>query len=522
MSFQSLFIGKTGLQTHSEGLNVIGNNISNVNTLGFKSQDIHFQNLFSEAVVGTRANGQEDVRTGAGTSQLGMGVGVAQVRTNFEQGAFEPTNEATDLAIAGKGFFRTVDEEGGNYYTRAGNFRFDNQAVLRSPQGFALQGFAIEDGDVAGALSPVSLPVNDDGSISQDPEATDRVRIINNLGAPDPEIQDPVSDETDPFFSMIQRWDANAEPPLANADHVTGFTFYDAQGQGHSASIHFEKAAINTDDAKNRWEFVVALDNPGEDASAAAGTPGAGLLMSGVLTFDAAGELESMSAFTPTGGEHTNLDNWTLAPLSGEGLPQFQASFEDADGNALSQAVSLDLGLAAQGGWDAPQGQTAAAIGQDFAALPAFTDSSITEDFATTAFDGGAGSTLLTTEVDGFPRGFLQNIHIDDEGVLTGQFSNGQTEDLYQIPIFNFTNEFGLRREGGNNFTATLESGEPTTLAAGPESTGFIASQSLEQSNVDLAREFVSMISTQRGFQANGKVITTSDYLINNALQMKR
>ncbi|MDP3428071.1 MAG: flagellar hook-basal body complex protein, partial [Humidesulfovibrio sp.] len=123
---------------------------------------------------------------------------------------------------------------------------------------------------------------------------------------------------------------------------------------------------------------------------------------------------------------------------------------------------------------------------------------------------------------DGYTAGFLQSISVSREGILTGRYSNGQVLDLYSLTLTSFTNQWGLRREGGNLFSETRESGPALTGQANSPGKGTIASSTLEQSNVDMGAQFVSLITAQRGFQANTKVITTADSMLGEIIAMKR
>jgi len=140
---------------------------------------------------------------------------------------------------------------------------------------------------------------------------------------------------------------------------------------------------------------------------------------------------------------------------------------------------------------------------------------------STQSYDTGGSSTLFQSQ-DGYTAGVLLNVSVSRDGILSGQYSNGQTLELYSLTLATFSNQWGLRREGGNLFSETLDSGPALTGEAGSTGKGSVDGNSLELSNVDMATEFVNMITSQRGFQANTKVITTADSLLGEVIAMKR
>ena len=288
MGFQSLYIGATGLMTHGEKMSVIGNNLANVNTIGFKGSDARFQNLLSETVTG----GNTTVK---GLNQVGMGAGLASITGDYRQGAIEPGSYATDLAVGGKGYFRIVDDEGEIHYTRAGNFRFDKSGFLRDPNGFVLQGQVITDG-VNGATGNLQLDLNENNQVVTEAKATSLATMVMNLSAD----TDNTANAANPFFGLMQSWNGNSDTPLTDGsyDYVNSITIYDDQGGAHVLNVYFDGTGVSGPGGEQYVEFVAGV-SPDEDGRAAfAGTSGAGLLMAGVLTFNAAGQLVDMSTYS--------------------------------------------------------------------------------------------------------------------------------------------------------------------------------------------------------------------------------
>lgn len=491
----ALYIGATGMKSMAEGMNVVSNNIANSSTLGFKQQSIQFSDLMysQQAGMGGWWNAQDDSRVALG--QLGHGVQVDSIRTLFTEGGYESSNTFTDMSIGGKGFFEVTNADGNKLYTRAGNFRFDEQGFLKLPSGEVLTGYKANADGSLGAAGPIQV----DLFAKSAPRATTSMQLGVNLSLGEGKS----TSTTDPYFSLVEGWEGSNTPPLSSSQYgySQGMTIYDATGKAHDVIAYFDAAPPKG--SQQVVEFVVGT-NP-NDSSAAAGD---GLLMSGTLTFDSKGQLVDMTAFTPGGGDKKDLNNWTMAPLV-DGLPQFTIN---------GQAITFDLGVKSGSDWaNAPS--SAAAIGTDPTLLPSMNPLKPSAK-ASTAYEGSSSTNVR--DQNGFGEGSLTNMSINKEGQIIADYSNGLSAVLYEIPIARFTSEDGLRREGGNMFSATTDSGQMQLGKAGTENYGPVFSNSLELSNVDLAREMVNMIVTQRGFQSNSKAITTADTMLQKAMELKR
>ncbi|WP_022662181.1 flagellar hook protein FlgE [Paucidesulfovibrio longus] len=523
MAFSSLYIGATGLVSHGQRMGVIGNNLANVSTSGYKRADALFQNLISEQLAcGTTRSGDSVVQT----SQKGLGVGVASIRTSFLQGSFENSTTATDMAVSGNGFFGVVNPEDGNqYYTRAGVFRFDQQGYLLTPQGYRVQGGAVDRATGAvGSMEDIRLPYQEivvNGqtvpAIVSEPKATTAITLQTNL---DYATGDSYTDAADPFFAMAKAWNGLNDDPLGFATgYDTALKVYDENGTAHNLTVHFDpvdtSTLSNTAAGSSYWEYLVTMP-PSEDGSAAAGTSGAGLLGMGVLTFNKYGELTGQTAFSLTGSDPSVLSNWTPASFSAEGAPVFSATFS----GTASQDLSLNFGLTtSSASWNTNVAGSAGAVGKDVAALGNMATPA-KDAYSTTNYEWG--STTLAARQDGYAEGYLRGLIVDEKGFITGQFTNGQEEKLYQVGLYRFNSEYGLRREGGNLFSESPDSGAALEGFAGEEGRGAVYGNSLEMSNVDMAEQFADLIVTQRGFQSNTKVITTSDAILNTLIGIKR
>ena len=527
--FSSMFVGVTGAVAHNTMIQTIGHNLANVNTIGFKNTRALFEDLMYENTP--TGGGVSPGGAVFGAGQVGKGVRVSDIMTDYRQGSFEMGTFATDLAIGGKGFFRVVDDQGRPFYTRAGSFRFDNQGVLRDMNRFALQGVPIDPatGLPGGGSQTIRLPMAEeerDGRIvnvyRSDPKATESMMIITNLDSGSP---DRTHDPANPFFSLGLAWDGSSQPPLAESQYayLNGTKIYDADGTVRNVTIYFDpvRSGINQSGpgGTRHWEYVVTVD-PSEDGRALADPKAGGLLMMGTLTFNAAGNVVNQTAYVldPSAPDSSNLDNWQLAPLV-DGRPAFDAVFRSSGGGALApQSVNLNFGLDSRDDWSDP-GARASAVGSNVGSLPSMNAVPQSALF-TTSF--ASSSVTLTQNQDGSPVGYLNYLSVNLAGVLTAYYSNGQSEDLYQVSLYNFPSEYGLRREGGNLFSESPNSGAAIEGVPGQDGLGTIAQSTLEQSNVDLATEFANLILGQRGFQANTKVITTADSIISTLNQMKR
>ncbi|CCH49647.1 flagellar hook protein FlgE [Pseudodesulfovibrio piezophilus] len=542
MSFSSLYIGATGVIAHGDRMQVVSNNLANVDTIGYKKSDALFADLISKQMAGGGAEYQSGAKY---ASQIGMGVGMGEIRNVFEEGALESSNTVTDLAITGNGFFGIRDANGtgsssdSSYYTRAGAFRFDNEAYLVNPQGYRLQGYAVdrETGEVAAAASDVQLPYEDivvDGVatrlIRSEPLATSSVQMVTNLDAM---AGDTYSSSSNPFFAMLEAYDAssneNASSPFGNnlPAYSTSLNVYDEDGNEQDMTIYFDpvdsNAISNASSGFTYWEYLIAMP-ASSDGSSAYGTSAAGLAGLGILTFNASGELVDHSAFAlnaSSGAGGKSLSSWGQASFSEDGRPEFDYTF-GSEGAAIgaAQTIAYDFGLSSSTGtWTSGAGG-AASVGTNTAALAGMANLAERDARSTTDYD--SGSVTLYQDQNGYSWGYLETTSVDREGFLTGHFTNGQSEEFYQIAMYRFNSEWGLRRAGSTNFLATDASGDPIEGVANENGRGTMQQNYLETSNVDLAEEFATMIITQRGYQANTKVITTSDSLLNTTISIKR
>lgn len=447
----SLFTGISGLNANGNALSVVGNNIANLSTVGFKSSRSVFADLISSSLGG-----------GGGAIQTGLGVALNGVQGNFSQGSLSNTSNALDLAIDGNGFFILQDAVGSTFYSRAGQYHLDSQSRIVDPSGFFLQGYQVNaNGLISANIGGVTLP-----STTAPPNATSTVAIGANLNA----------QASTGVFALTD--------PNGTSQFSTSLTVYDSLGNNHLLTTYFTRTAANA------WTYNV-VGNTSEivtgnyDTSNINATLGLVRLASGDLTFTTAGALDTESVMT-------RYNDGTPGGTAGTVVGEAQIDFVGATAN---QVITYDFGtsVTTDGG----------------------TGLNLTTQF-------GAPSGLIQQSQNGFGAGSLQTFFIETDGVVNGRFSNGQVRPVAQLALARFPDPLGLVRTGKNTFAESGTSGQP--LVGTPTSAGLgrVLSNTLELSNVDLGESFIEMIAAQRGFQANSRVITTSDEILQELVNLKR
>jgi flagellar hook protein FlgE len=403
----AMYSGLSGLNSYGEALSVVGDNIANLNTTGFKYSSVHFEDLMAQLIP-----------TGSGPGQVGRGSRISDISTIWAQGSLENSADDVDVAITGTGFLITKDPLNESlYYTRDGNFSLDKDGNLINSSGYRVQGKAIDPitGTPAGVDTDIVLSQNYSA-----PKASTSVDMVMNLNA-------------------------NA----AVGDHYdSSITVYDNLGNAHTLDMTYTNAAANS------WGVTGTLD---------------GVDITGNITDQG-------------GGGPTDMAFDTNGTMTAGGLYAIDLSADNIG------AVNLNLTGTAGG--------------------------------STTQY--AASSVTNYASQDGYGPGFLQRISINNEGVITGSYSNGQIIPQYQLTLARFNAPGKLYRDGSNLYSETQDSGVPLTGTPGTNGLGTITSNSLEQSNVDLSNEFVHMILYQRAFQANSRIITTTDTLMEEVLSLKR
>ncbi len=419
----SLYSGISGLKANTSAMSVIGDNIANVHTTGFKVSKVSFSNVFSASL-------------GQSSMQIGRGVTMSGMSANWNSGTVENTTNVTDLAINGQGMFIVNDPNGNaQYYSRAGQFEFDNQGYLVNQDDFRVQGYPIDTAGNLGPINDISLPAG-----MSVPQATTELTMGLNLDS-------------------------------AGTTYDTTVTVYDSLGNPVDLTFNFTRDATPDLGGAVEWDYTVTSSNPALTIAPASLTLG----------------------FTATGALDPGSSSAVTASTSGLG-----------SGHAITIT-----GLA-----------PAADMTGANAVVWRFTDIAGATDGAVTSYASNSVKNAQTQ--DGYPTGMLQGISVDEDGIFTGLYSNGTMLSFAQVALADFASYSGLMKQGSNLFTSSLSSGQPVILAPGQGGVGAIAPSSLEMSNVDLATEFVELITTQRAFQANSKVITTSDEVLSDLINIKR
>jgi len=531
---RSLYAGVSGLRNHQTRMDVIGNNIANVNTVGFKASRVTFQDVLSQTMQGASAgNGSKG---GTNPMQVGLGMGVASIDTLFTDGSFQPTGKPTDLSIQGQGFFILTDGTN-QVYTRAGNFDFDNEGNYLVPgTGYKVAGWVADasgtinpNGPVTGIQIPVgssmaakvSTLTTNTGNLSADAavgstaqastDIYDSLGIAHKMNTTYYKVDNTTwlskTTVTDGSITTASQWqqirfntdgsfkDAlTVNPPATtatsltipslqmdntpNAVHTANHTVIDADGIPHSVAMTFTTNATG-----DGWNYKIAesgVKNPTvvEGTMAWSGTAYTGITIPVVVS--AGGTNYSFAVTTPTAPAaafnaaisaptytaKTTLDNYGITPTTG----------------ATAMSIQSNLN-------------------------------------ATSSY---AGESTIQMTKDGYGAGTLDTTYIDSTGIIVGTFTNGQTKNLGQVALATFNNPSGLNKVGDNMFTKSTNSGDEKIGTSGSGGRGTFNPGSLEMANVDLAQEFSNMIITQRGFQANSKIITTTDQMLEELANLKR
>jgi flagellar hook protein FlgE len=399
-----MFSAVSGLRSHQAMMDVVGNNIANVNTAGYKSSAVVFEDLLSQVLKGA---GSQNGNGGTNPAQVGLGVRVADISTSFTQGTSQLTGRTTDLAIQGDGFF-VVKNAGQTLYTRAGNFTFDSGGTMVNPNGAVVQGWLA---DSSGKVDTNSTPTGLKLPIGQilAPQRTQNVAIGGTVPA----------------------------DTAVGGSVVTSISVFDRQGTEVPLQVTWTKTAADT------W-------------TAAASTP-AGAAGSTTVAFDPATGVPTPSSLTVT-----------------------------------------------------PAGSFGGSITVDLA------------DSTTPLREFAGKSTIAAVHQDGYTTGSLQSFTISQEGLISGAFSNGLTQPVGQVALAAFTNPAGLEKAGDTMYRTSVNSGVAQVGTAGGGGRGILSGGTLEMSNVDLSQEFTNLIVAERGFQANSRVITASDELLQDLVNLKR
>ncbi len=474
---RAMFSGVSGVRVHQTKMDNIGNNIANVNTVGYKSSVVAFEEVYSQTVRG--AGSPQGGVGGTNPQQIGLGVGVSSIAVDHNRGTPQRTDRPTDLMINGNGFFVVTNDPTfqNKFYTRAGNFTTDRLGYLTMPNGFKVLG---QDGK----------PIRMDKTTTVTGTQTSKVEISGNVN-----------------------YDDKIEPDT-NIAYSTSMDVYDSLGRVNTVTINFgQKLEGQKEPTPNNNSYrAIQFVNPD--------LTGAGV--------------EPVDPANPTGDMRLGSLETIGMPPAGAGNTPAGVYYAKFDKGGKFAGIVTDLEYDASGLVAAP-------------ADPA-NDPKLVADFNLKLQQAGADpvdikligsgtpvvnafenlthypkeSSAVGKKIDGNAAGSLENFNISASGEVVGKFTNGETEVLGTLLIADFDNNEGLAKSGSNLFVDTVNSGVPKYAVAGTSGLGSILAGTIEMSNVDLSKQFTEMIITQRGFQANTRVITTSDEILQELVNLKR
>ncbi|QEK12271.1 flagellar hook protein FlgE [Crassaminicella thermophila] len=493
---RSMFSAVAGLSAHQMKMDVIGNNIANVNTVAFKSSRVTFKETFNQTIKGAGAG--DSGRGGTNPMQIGLGADIGGIDVIQTRGAVERTDNPTDLMINGEGFFMVSDDPNylNRYYTRAGNFIVDDYGNLCTQTGYKVLGYMADD---TGRLKSNIEGIKIDKSAIYPPQATrpsdppipgeDIVTFTGNLNSNTKELEK--------LKSGAKVIGASGEDAIYNFDSelskATGKPVYTQKNQDLSTALGRETTVEVFDDFGNVHQIKLVFAKKTVDTSSGEST---WLVDAFYLNSDGAMlKNGDTNTYDTDGAANTSADGFSY-----NGGNSFELKF-DKNGKVIGDSkMSFTIGK------DLTKGADALTFEMNFNKLTQFADTSNAD----------------ATKIKGYKQGALTGYSIASNGEIVGTFSNGQRRVLGRIGLANFSNPAGLQKTESNMYMETRNSGIPSIGL--PASNGFaeLNPGSLEMSNVDLGREFTNMITTQRGFQANSRVITTTDEMLQELVNLKR
>lgn len=550
----ALYIGENGLFSKDIELDAISNNLSNLNTVGFKRSNVNFQDLLYHQIHNGSLN----------PSQVGTGTSVASTNVDFSQGALIDSNVPTSMAISGSGMFVLKGQNGEAnklYYSRAGDFSFDGSGNLVNPNGNMVMGWqsALINGSYNIAVDPTTglptgtlSPINTSGFQTLPAIATTQIKISANLNSGN-SVKEKSAAVAGSNLSLIFNNNGDQIPMTAGddlkvsfnggADHLLVYgTDFSTLGDlsdkigaayaadtGNSASdISVSNGQISINNSGTASVAVSVL--PGNQSETGfdtimenlSGTAASGKAISTQQFYTAAHAVHSYF-YDTSGNKHLlNIDfkrtsdtTWSWQANSGDLSGTLSGNSGNVvfnqDGTLIKTTASPTINYTPTGKtniqpiklnlWNTDSGSFA---GNDSSGLTSF------------AIDSNTNS----LNVDGNSAGSLNAVQTDANGNINGVYSNGKTVPLAKIAIASFSNYQGLYEDGNSLYSQTANSGVPDIGISGTR--GVVIPEKLEQSNVSLSSELVDMLTSQRGFQADSKSITTADSMLQTAIQLKR
>jgi len=504
---RSLGSAVAGLKVHQTRMDVIGNNISNVNTIGFKSSKVYFSDILYQTTQKASGASVDAGTAGKNAKQIGLGSSVASITTTMDTtGGSDRTDGALDIMINGDNFF-IVNNGSQNYFTKDGSFKIDEAGNLCTSYGCKVMGWQVSDESGEVQKDRVSaLTVMSPENLYSDPESTTDVYISGNI-------------------------DQNTTQLTESEGYPVSVGFFDKIGNYYSAQLAVKLAETDAEAgsmAKNIYtvELTNILDEKGDSILVNSTVDENGTTvysLNETISFSLAGvEIDTGSfAVDPETGELTYAEDSEVTPqaylafnaATGAfvGVGSYDNGYDFTDAEQDFSAITLSVGAQTE-----TEENVFSPVDIDFSSITKYNNSN------TTNLESNRGN-LKTGRGAGHKMGNMTGIAIDDKGLVYGNYDNGETKLLGQIATASFANAAGLEAVGQNMYTTTLNSGEFNGIGVEVNlNGGSMTSGVLEMSNVDLASEFTTMITTQRGFQANSRIITVTDTLLEELINLKR
>lgn len=513
---RSLFSGISGLKVHQTKMDVIGNNISNVNTVGFRAGSVNFTDVFYQTTQGSTGPNAETGAAGTNAMQIGLGANVAAIAVDLSgTGATQRTDRGMDLMINGDAFL-IVKSNGNTYFTKSGALDLDaNGMLMCTTNGAAVLGWGVDaNGEIRKDIAD-TLTLRGGTNEYSDPEATTAVTLKGNIDKIDPQvlatgegypIAVSVFDQLGNSYTvkMVVKQDASDESlynlsisDIIGPDGKTALTVWDTTLNSNQGGWKRNPVLF-----KDSGECVVKLGEATIDASH--------------LTIN----------------EDGSIDSSTLA-MTGT-VPQLKFDGDSGDFTWVGAAPAAGADPDDAGILLLKMTEATPAVGTTVATPPhnannAFPAVGVKIDFSNlTMYAGGGVCSVKPTKGDsnnenaGHKYGTLSGFTIQQDGKIYGRFSNGDSRLFGQIAVATFANPSGLEAVGNSMYEASMNSGDFDGIGIDISEVGKFSVGALEMSDVDLATEFTNMITTQRGFQANSRIITTSDTMLEELVNLKR
>ena len=538
---RSLLSGVSGLRNHQMRMDVIGNNIANINTIGFKGGRLNFSEALSQTIGLANA-------TYLNPMQIGLGMKTAAIESLFSQGSLEQTGILTDLAIEGDGFF-VLNAGEINVFTRAGQFFFDANGKLVNHRGLAVQGWMLTDqnkslGLGTNNLSDISIDMNMvseaqetkniwlSGNLNAGLKTTNEVWTLGSaltVGGSNADLTTEINSLDQIATSLVDGDTIEISGTNPDGSTVTATYTYTSGDTIQNLIDAINNAFSGVTATLENGKIVLTDTEAGESSTTIRLTNGAsnsgridlanfvntvagetGKAKTSVVVYDSLGVSHNLILeFTKTGNEH----EWTwVAKTTGD---------EKILAGSSGRATFNEAGMLTSFTFD--NGDTQLKLdpknGAEILSIDLHTESGEGR-MGLTQFD--SLSTISVKDQDGRAVGRLVSLTIDDKGVINGTFSNGENVSLAKIALAQVPNTGGLIHLGDGLFQASVASGPEQIKELDDKSITSIVSGALEMSNVDVSKEFTDMITTQRGFEASARVITTADQMLDELIRLKR